>query len=150
MLNTLTNKGESMKNTMKKKIANYIKKSLPEYDSKDCLNVKLIKGNPITLKQYINILSQLKSRWAYNSIKDDHRKLDTESYANVFARNCIERNICSEYSSGYKRNSEDTLQYILYLINPELHQEIVDIKVNKHCQNHIDHEKAINELQGRA
>ena len=135
-----------MKNTIKRKIADYILDSLPEYDSKNSLNVKLTKGNPITLEQYLKALRCFKSKWSYNSLKNDHRKLNTESYANVFARNMIERN--TDYKgSQYKRTSEENLQMVLFYLNKELHQKIVDMKVQQCVKNRLDHLQAIETIR---
>jgi len=134
-----------MKNTMKKKIAEYILASLPEYDSKDSLNVKLIKGKAFTVEELINTLRQFDTRVNFYkfSLRTENRRNDTESYSNYYACSLIKWQ-SNPNSSYYKRNSEDSLLRVLGTLNPELQKKIIDLKVNKARQDYIDKQNAIN------
>ena len=137
-----------MKNTIKKQIANYILDSLPEYNSKDAMNVKLIKGKPFTLEQLVNALRKFDTQRGakYFDITSDHRKYQTETYGNFFAADLI-RKLADPKGYYYNRNREESLQMVLLCLNKELHKKIVDIKVQQCVQNRLDHLQAIEKIK---
>ena len=76
----------------KQKIVNQILENLPSYNTEKVLDVKLIKGKPITVEHYVEILSCISSRYySYFYHRQSCLRYETQIYKNYYACSCIKR-----------------------------------------------------------
>jgi len=74
----------------KEKIVNQILNNLPSYNKDDVLNVKLIKGKPITVEHYARILEPIsRRRYSYIWHNMGSSTYETQTYTNYYANNNV-------------------------------------------------------------